>query len=381
MYLRGMYIHSTITACSRSDSIAPSYRWAHISVLVSSPSPNLIIHGGKTDSALSYTYSSAPNSADLLTLDLAHDFKTVDAANIPWKLIPGVVVIDTDDTDASNTSVAYAWSVAGVVDNSSGTVALFGGDGGPSLAIQTNNDSTWSLQLGPSSSSLPAASLTHSTDVLQPIRKTYSSAAAHNGRVFITGGERADGSQLGYDTVYCLSSDRSALVYSQLPSLPATLVHHASIILANGTLIVIGGWIASSDQYLAFSQAYALDTASPTAEWHPIDLSPSSRDGVPVQRRGHTVTFVESTGTAILFGGVTGGLQGNPLNDIWELELNTARWTKVVSPSSSTKRATAAMQPGPRWDHTAVAAGDQILIFGGECRYCSSVCRKSFGIL
>ncbi len=351
-----------------SRYVLPSYRWAHGAVLISSSSsssPYLLLHGGKTDPTLSYTYSSAPNSPDVVVLSLANDINTTVATGIPWESLP-VNINDSSQPTDTDTIPASAWSVAGVVNETSGTVAIFGGDGGPPLAIQTNNDSTWSIQLDlSSSSSLLNVSLTHLTDIIQPIRKIYSSAAQHDGQVFVTGGEKADGSELGYATTYRLSLKGSTLTYFQLPSLPTDLVHHASIFLTNGTLLVIGGWIPSSNQYLTFSQAYSLDTTS-SNDWQRVSLSSSSSHGFPTSRRGHTLTFAESTGTAVLFGGIEGGFQGTPLDDTWELELDTAQWKLTTTSSSAAEGMVVASVPGARWDHSAVAAGYQILVFGGE---------------
>jgi hypothetical protein len=263
--------------------------------------------------------------------------------------------------------------VGGVVDAEKGLIAFFGGDGGTELSVQTNNDSTWLMDVSGSMSSSPSshtAVYKHQSgnDLEQPIRKIYSAAATRNGEVFITGGEKADGSGFGYPMTYKLSYDGGAanqLKYTQLAPLPIDLAHHASVMLSNGTLLVLGGYTPSSKDHLPLVLAYSLDTTDPKAIWYTIHLSAAATDGVPPERRGHAATYVASTETVLIFGGMTGGMQGAPLDDVWELDLAARQWRSV---QGAGKKRAEAEGPGGRYDHTAVAAGDQILIFGGACR-------------
>lgn len=299
--------------------------WGHAATYLPS-SNSLLIHGGKTDPTDAYSYSSAPNTGDTLVLDLFKDFTT---GNEEWDVI------------AEGPTVA--WHTLDALDES---VLLSGGDGGASLPVQTRNDSTYTFTANKWSPGLTE----------QPIRKIFSASSASPDAVYITGGEKADGSGLGYAEAWRVTAGAT---FEPLPDLPTDLVGHGSVLLRNGTLLLIGGLVPSASRFMEMTTLYTLDTTTLSAIWRTITLG--SRN-TPPTRRGHTATLGTANGKERIYvlGGVAGSLQGGQvMGDMWVLDLDTGEWEEV---SSSRKRAE---QPEGRYDHSAVAVGDQLLVFGG----------------
>lgn len=245
---------------------------------------------------------------------------------------------------------------------------MTGGDGGSGLALQTRNDSTWLINANPGSTGNVAYH--QQTDVIQPIRKVFSASSRSVDRktVYITGGEKNDGSGLGYRGAWAVTAT-NGVTYTALPDLPTDLVHHQSVILANGTLVLIGGLIPSASAFLSLSTVYTLDTTKTTSAWNTVTLQTS--DDVPATRRGHTATLVtDSKGNEIIYlvGGISGSLQGGQvLVDIWRLDIVKGSWEEVVSTAPTRQRAEGD-NPTARFDHIAVAIDQQLLVFGGTSR-------------
>lgn len=326
-------------------------RWGHRAAYIES-SQTLIIHGGKSDPTSSYSYTSAPNTGETLSLELSKDGSV---ANVDW------TVIRSDGP-------TVAWHTLDFLDDGSGGELLMtGGDGGSSLALQTRNDSTWLVNA--SSSFTDNVSYQQQTNVIQPIRKVFSaSSRSVDGKtVYITGGEKNDGSGLGYREAWAVTAT-NGVAFTALPDPPTDLVHHQSVILANGTLVLIGGLIPSDSAFLSLSIVYTLDTTKETSAWNTVDLQTGK---VPATRRGHTATLVtDSKGNEIIYlvGGISGSLQGGQvLADIWRLDIAKGSWEEVVLTASTRKRAEGD-DPNVRFDHIAVAIDQQLLVFGGMSR-------------
>jgi len=342
-----------------------------------------------------YTYSSAPNTGETLVLDCSNAWKTQEAEN-KWKVIG----------DGKGPEVAWH-----TMDSLGDEVLLFGGDGGIDLPIQTRNDSTWFINLNnnsksPSSSNsvVPNVSYEQQTTTSQPIRKIYSasSASSDHQTVFLTGGEKADGSRLGYNEAWSITSTMSSqrsVTYTPLSPLPSDLVHHQSILLANGTLILLGGYIPSASSFLPLNTMYVLDTRNAaTASWRTVVLPSSS--STPKSRRGHTasvITAKDGTERFLLIGGMT---SADVLDDIWLLDPSKGEWKRVdggLDEVDASERRRAERKggrkrdsqgalgkrdemggPGGRYDHIAQVIDGQVVIFGGKYSFllrfrCSSL--------
>ncbi|WVQ73086.1 hypothetical protein IAR50_002649 [Cryptococcus sp. DSM 104548] len=328
---------ATAQAYEERSDITP--RWGQAAAYISSP-PALIVQGGKTDS--SFTYSSAPNTASALLLPLSSSF---DTSSPPWTEI---------DTSSGPTT---SWNTLSPVSESGDTWQLlsFGGDGSGNQASTTANDSTWLMTLDASGSS---ASYTHQTTgwASQPMNRIYhSSASSSDGKVYITGGLKDDGSGVAFSDVY--EFDPSTASFNSLPSLPEQVYHHTSVLLSNGTLLVLGGAYTSQATSNAdvrpFSSIYRLDVSSDSPAWDEIVLF---SDSLPAGRRGAAAALGGDEKKVVLIGGGSAGL-GDVYGDVWVLDVDTLIWEQT---NSSTTVA------GSRYDHSAVAVGnDQILIFGG----------------
>lgn len=261
---------------------------------------------------------------------------------------------------------AVAWHTLDFLSGSGSGILMTGGDGGSDLAIQTRNDSTWLINAETSFTS--NVSYQQQTAITQPIRKVFSasSRSVEGNTVFITGGEKNDGSGLGYREGWAVTSS-NGVTYTALPDLPTDLVHHQSVMLSNGTLVLLGGLIPSASSFFSMSTVYALDTTKTTSIWQTIGL-PTTTKNVPVTRRGHTASLVtDSNGneSIFLFGGISGSLQGGQvLDDIWRLNVATSSWEEVMSNVSTRKRGVGE-DPGARFDHVAVAVDQHLLVFGG----------------
>ncbi|EIW73531.1 hypothetical protein TREMEDRAFT_70988, partial [Tremella mesenterica DSM 1558] len=231
-------------------------RWGHATTFIPSP-PTLLIQGGKTDPTGDYTYTSAPNSADVIVLPLSDTFSTSSA---PFNLV------------SSSTAPTYAWHCLSPLQQTSGQWSLlsFGGDGGPTEAVQTLSDSAWQLSIPSDFSSLSA---THESAGWggQPQRRIYHSCAAtqQGGKVYITGGMRDDGSGMTFADTFVF--DPSSSTFNSFPGLPQGLFHHVSALMPNGTLVVLGGTYTSTQTsnptLLPLTTIYVLDTTAPSPVW------------------------------------------------------------------------------------------------------------------
>ncbi|ODN81603.1 hypothetical protein L202_02014 [Cryptococcus amylolentus CBS 6039] len=319
----------TATAQAYEQRSDITSRWGQAAAYISSP-PTLILQGGKTDS--SFSYSSAPNTASTLLLPLSSSFN---ASSPPWT-----------ELDSSSGPTA-SWHTLSPVSESGDTWQLlsFGGDGSGNQASTTANDSTWLMTLDTSSSSDSYAHQT--TDwASQPMNRVYHSAASSSdGKVYITGGLKGDGSGVTFSDVY--EFDPSTASFSALPSLPEQVYHHTSVLLSNGTLLVFGGaytsQATSNADVRSFNSIYRLDVSSDSPAWDEITLS---SDSLPTGRRGATAALSGDGKKVVLIGGASAGL-GDVYGDVWVLDVDTLVWEQTSSVDGA----------GSRYDHSAVAVG------------------------
>ncbi|KAK4684239.1 hypothetical protein P7C73_g5954, partial [Tremellales sp. Uapishka_1] len=315
-------------------------RWGHAAVFLPSP-PTLLIQGGKTDPSSSYTYSSAPNVNDVILLPLNGSFET---SSPPLSLLP-----------ASTSAPSYAWHCLSSLSDAQ--ILSFGGDGGTTEAIETSTDSSWVFNVNVNDQS---GTFTHESSDWgnQPMRRIHHSCSTNGGRTIITGGEKDDGSATSFADVYSFDAPSSS--FSALPSLPRGLYHHTSLLLSNGTLLVLGGVYTDPStgtaSLLPLSTLYTLDTTASSSSWNQATLGGTP----PTGRRGATAALNSEGSKAFVFGGADATLS-NVLGDGWVLDLQNPAWSQVTDGSSGA---------GARFDHTAVAVGnDQVILFGGEYNF------------
>ncbi|PPQ92235.1 hypothetical protein CVT25_008917 [Psilocybe cyanescens] len=315
----------------------PLPRWGQATVVINDA---LFIFGGKTDEFNSFSYTSAPNTNDLLYLSLSSPFN---ASIPPWNLV----------SSSTNTSTsqgpALAWSTLSALNTS--TIFLFGGQPGPNSPTVITDVADSAELLDVFSRLAPNWIPEPLSWAGEPIRRIrHSAVTAPSGLVFIFGGEKADGSQNAFSDHYVF--DPNALTFTLLPSdsAPPDLYGHASIILSDGRILVFGGFCQSLGILLPFSTIWILDTKQANFTWTVIELIETN---VPSPRMAFVAVLI-SGGKIIIHGGSDANLQNN-FPDGWVLDTTQSpmTWTPIDALS----------QLGPRRDHFGISAGDQV-IFG-----------------
>lgn len=324
----------------RRDSFTFGSRWGQAAAYIPSP-PSVLISGGKTDSSAAYTYTSALNSGDVVVLPLTDSFPL---ASAPFALV-----------DIAGPS--YAWHTLAPLQQTDGnwSVLSFGGDGGSSEAMQTVSDSTWLMTASSNMSAIQATQQAEGWGS-QPMRRIHHSIASPSagGQVFITGGEKDDGSGSVFSEAYCF--DGTTSTFSALPSLPQGLFHHVSALLQNGTLVVLGGVYTSSETSnpttLPLTTVYTMDTSINPMGWTTTTLGGIAPSG----RRGAGAALVDDGSKLLIFGGASSDLS-TAYDDIWTLDLGTLGWTEEQGSGTA---------PSGRYDHSVLGIGSQqVLVLGG----------------
>ncbi|KAF9510296.1 hypothetical protein BS47DRAFT_1348219 [Hydnum rufescens UP504] len=300
-------------------------------------SNTLYVHGGKVDPSNQFSYTSAPNTNQLLTLDLSSPFPLWDP---PWHLVTG----SRRPPGLQGPAVSFHTLTAFSHDR----ILAFGGYGGPPMPIETYPDSAWLLTnltgaIGPTWVAQPPGWAN------EPIRRMYHTATAVDGKVWITGGEKADGSGLGFNTTYqyvpavtFLSSGSFNPVASDIPE----MVGHGSILLSNGTLVLFGGYSTSQSALLPLSQLWMLDTKSPGSSWTSVAISGT----IPSPRRNFAYALLDG-GKILVHGGSDAPFQ-SVFSDGAILDIGSRSWSVVDAISTLL---------GPRHDHFAIGLGSQVM--------------------
>ncbi|GAA5905040.1 hypothetical protein JCM8208_007667 [Rhodotorula glutinis] len=340
-------------------------RWAQASALLSpSDDPTLFIISGKTAVA-GQTVDSAPSTSSALSLNLSQPI--LDLVHPPWSSL-----------DSTGPIAAYA----SLVPLSSSAALFFGGDASsdPSVAVQTGNDSSWLLNLAPSSSSLPSTSSalvpswSHETAAFwpsQPQRRELAfTASATNGtvsRAWLYGGQRPDGSgttsaelwelevTVGRDGA--LASPRwAAWEGGDGADVPPPMYDGAAVLVPGATttdmpsVYLVGG--AQADQGtaslvdLSSVWAFTPDSTLGGGAWALVETSGK----VPPARRGHVAVAVGG-GKVWIQGGRS--LDGTEvLGDAWVLDTRRKRWTE-------------ARKGAQVWGHSAAMVGETVVLTFG----------------
>lgn len=295
----------------------------------------MFVYGGKTDLFNSYSYTSAPTTSDLLRLPLSQPF---DTATPPWELV-----------NSSSTSQIpnVSWHTLSAFNYSS--VLLFGGQPGTTSPIVTFDEADSACLLELSNSMQP----TWYPDVSwvgEPVRRIFHTSVTcpSTGRIYIVGGQTADGSQHLFPAHYIF--DPRTLTFSVTPSNngPPALYGHASVIFPDGRMFVFGG--IAEDTPIPLSDVWSLDTANKDSVWRKVPVNSSS---LPQPRRAFAAVAI-GQGKILIQGGSDADLQNN-MNDGWILDTSKdpAVWTEV----------TELAQVGARRDHYAILSNG-LVIFG-----------------
>jgi len=296
------------------------------------------VYGGKTDPYNSYGYSSAPWNNDLLFLSLAAPFNP---SAPPWQYISG-----SQNASISSQGPALAWHTLSAFNAS--FCLVFGGNTGPlsSIVLLDNSDSVQLLDLHDNTA--PAFLTLPNNWAGEPQRRMRHASALANGKIYIIGGEAADGSGNTFSTHYLFNP--SVPAFTQLPTAnsPPGIYGHAVVILFDGRLLVFGG--ISGGRLVSFSTVWILDTTKSNLTW---TLASVDGSNLPSPRASFAVVLLDD-GRILIQGGTDAAFQTN-LADGWILDPSRSPMTWTTVPALS--------QVGPRRDHFAFSAGGQV-VFG-----------------
>lgn len=312
-------------------------RWGQAAAVVDNL---LYVSGGKTDQYGSYSYTSAPTSNDLFTLDLSKSFNP---SSPPWAYISG------SQDSATPQGVELAWHSLAAYNTSQ--LLMFGGDGGPNspIVLPSQSNSAQILDI----SSTPKWASESEGWAGQPPRRIHQTLASNGGKVYLVGGEKDDGSNAGYSDHYVF--DPTKPQFTQLPSNngPPDIYGHCAVILSDGTMLVFGGYSASEAKMISFSTIWTFDTTSPSPSWSTATIS---GDSLPPTRRDFACSWLE--GDKVIIHGGSDVSFSTSYSDGWILDASKSPmgWSSVSALSAL----------GARRDHTAVQVGSQVLFFFGK---------------
>lgn len=328
--------HGTRDSTQQTTHFHTPYRWGQAHALIQE---TLWIFGGKTDPYNQFSYTSAPNTNDLFQLDLSQSF---DLSNPPWRI----------ENSCGNNSGCQGPLVAfhSLSAYNPSHMLLFGGQPDPNsdIVLPDLADSAWMLDVDNSTN--PVWADEPQGWAGEPSRRIFHSASSSGGKVFIIGGQKADGSQTAFSQHEVF--DSTGPTFTALPTAngPPDLYGHTSLVLRNGSLLVFGGYSQSQNDMLSFSIIWILDTLADTFTW---SLARIDNTTLPTTRRNFAAVVLLD-GRILIHGGSDAVLQ-TTYSDGWILDTtqDPMVWTQEDSLSIL----------GPRRDHMAVAIGS-VVMFG-----------------
>ncbi|KAG9105006.1 hypothetical protein FRC06_002927 [Ceratobasidium sp. 370] len=285
-----------------------------------------------------YSYNSAPNTNDLISLDLSSTFSLSD---VPWTYISG--------SSAPSSNQGPTVSFHSLTPFNSTTMLLFGGDGGPNMVRPASPDSAWLLDM--SSPGAPVWVQKAQGWANEPVRTVHHSAVGSFGRVWITGGEKADGSMLPANGHYVFQPWVPS--FDQLSSsiMPPVVSGHASVLLPSGTLLVFGGYNPSTGAMADMGTIWMVDTSQAVPVWSKV----AATGAIPPARHSFACTTL-GDGRVFIHGGADARTQVVYADAaILDPSQNPMQWTALSGFD----------QVGARRDHLAVGVGSQVLIAFG----------------
>lgn len=186
------------------------------------------------------------------------------------------------------------------------------------------------------------------------MRRIHHSACSSDGKIWLVGGEKDDGSNNALSDHYVF--DPTVPSFTQLPSTngPPDLYGHACVVLPDGLMLIFGGYSQSLATSIPFTTIWAIDTTQANPTWISISIAGSS---FPSPRRAFAVVILDD-GKILIQGGADASLQ-NVFSDAWILDTTQSPMVWSVLEELSLF--------GPRYDHFAVATGPQVILGSGAC--------------
>lgn len=314
-------------------------RWAQAIAVINDA---LLIYGGKTDQYNTYGYDSAPWNNDLLFLPLSTPF---DPSDPPWQYISG-----SQNTSISSQGPTLAWHTLSAFNSSFSLI--FGGSTGPlsNIVLPDNADSAELLDVAQFAA--PTFIPVPTGWAGEPQRRMRHAAASANGKIYLIGGEAADGSGNAFSTHYIFTP--TVPTFTQLPSenAPPAIFGHAAVILFDGRLLVFGG--ISQGQLVPLNTIWVLNTTQSTLTW---SLASVDGSNLPSPRASFAAVVLDD-GRILIQGGSDASFQSN-FADGWILDPSRSPMTWTAVPALS--------QVGARRDHFAISAAGQVMFgFGAQ---------------
>lgn len=292
----------------------------------------------------------------------------------PWQYLSGSQLSSSSSNTASSQPVSYA-ALGLLVEPtaySSGSFLAFGGDASSSSNL-TNSDSSWLINL-PSLAS-PSQQITPNLITQQnpgwaqqPIRRVRHSANSamdtDSLRIWVLGGQRADGSQTILDELWQYSAPQNSPqsgLWSVCPTSPQAIFDHSSVTVLDSSdhvrLYVIGGMSTDGklvDMNKLFRFTPDLTSSSACAGvWDVLNIAGSTN---PSARRGHAVVPLSST-QLMLFGGASAS-GSTVLSDLWILDLDHLSWQQLDGGAGTGV-------PSARWGHSMTRVGQRVILAFG----------------
>ena len=250
-----------------------------------------------------YSYTSAPNSADIIYLPLSSAF---DVGNPPWQLV---------FNSSTPIQSALAWHTLSALNNS--YILSFGGDPGPNspIVLPDNPDSAALLDVGNTNN--PVWITESASWANEPMRRIYHSASYVNGKIYIIGGVRADGSDMPFQDHYIFDPSVPSFTVLQATGGPVDIYGHCAVVTSDGLILVMGGYIPSTANYVPFSQIWVLDTTKSSLSWTILEINSTT---LPGGRRAFAAVALEG-GLVVIHGGADLALEFT-YEDGWVLDIN-----------------------------------------------------------
>ncbi|KAI0322126.1 hypothetical protein OF83DRAFT_16372 [Amylostereum chailletii] len=333
----GLSLFLQLCCVEKTFALNVSSRWAQAVAVVEDA---LFIYGGKSDDSNAFSYTQAPWTNDILFLSLSDPF---DPSSPSWSIVGG-----SDNASAQAQGPALAWHTLSAYSSSS--LLSFGGNTGPlsDIVTLTSNDSALSLDVF---DRLQPTLTPQANDWAgEPQRRMRHAAASVGGKVYIFGGEKADGSNNACADHYVF--DPAGPSFALLPTAngPTDIYGHVALVLNDGNIVVFGGVSQSLGGLLAFDKIWILNVSANPPSWGLISVDCSN---LPLPRVAFCAVVLQD-GRILIQGGSDASFLAN-FEDGWILDLSKspAMWTPVEALSLL----------GPRRDHFAVAVGTQV-VFG-----------------
>ncbi|CAD6897124.1 unnamed protein product [Tilletia laevis] len=306
----------------------------------------LLVHGGKATTNAGYTYTSAPDSSDLLILNLSTPFPL---SAPPWHSL--------------TTPATASFHTLSPLSRTS--FALFGGQDNLS-PTPSANDSLYLLDITDTVNPQWTAEVAAHPEWNQPLRRMLHAAPSDPiaQSLYLLGGERADGSGISTQELWTFSPSPSASAsFSQVLPPPTTnIIDGAAPLLADGTIVLVGGLTGPA----SLAPMNSITSYNPRSQtWSTTAVaSANGNASYPAPRRAH-VAVPLADNRIFVHGGASADLS-TPLADAWVLDWSQSPplWSPIQS-LSNTAAAASGSAPDARFAHSAVSYGNNILLAFG----------------